>query len=158
MSSIIYDIIEEMDEVSKIADSIYNKLVGDYFSTVITLSERFRSNTLPITDTELEEILTLLPLKLFQVSEALSKAKLTHEGVKLKTKECDKDKELDYKLTAAVYASVIARIEKELTYSRELVMSSKKIWDSRRDAETSPIHTDVSGRPELPDYDNTQHM
>lgn len=156
MNTIMCEIIEEMEEVNEIADSIYHKLVGDYFDTVIKLSERFRSNTLPITDTELEEVLTLLPLKLFQVSEALSKAKLTHEGVKLKTKECEKEKELDYKLTAAVYSSVIARIEKELSYSREFVMSSKKIWDSRRDAEISPIHSDVGDRPELPDYDSSK--
>lgn len=151
MENAMDKIVEEVEGVFEIADAIYDKMVGDYFNTVTELSVRFRSNTNPVTDAELETILTLLPLKLFVVAESLSKLKLTNQIAKLKAKEEEKDKQLDYKLTSAVYEAVILRVEKELSYSRELIMSSKKIWESRRGAETPPIYSDVTA--DLPDYD-----
>lgn len=154
MTTNFKEVLSDVEEISGIADTTYQSLVGNYFEEVKELSERFQSNNQPVTDTELESILTLLPLKLFSISEALSKAKLTNEIVKIKTKAQEGENEIDYKLAAAVYSSVITRIEKEASYCRELIMSSKKIWDSRRSAEEMPIRTDVSSNhSELPDYD-----
>ena len=47
----------------------------------------------------------------------------------------------EYKILEACYNSVITRVENQLTFSRELIMGAKKIWDSRRSAEASnPIN------------------
>lgn len=150
-AQIAESIVTEMKEITSIADEIYTEMVGDYFNEVERLSKRFQSMQNPITDAELEEILTVIPLKLFKVAESLSKVKLTNEIVKIRAKDKNDDKSLDYKLAASVYASVIVRIEKEASYSRELIMASKKIWESRRSAENAAgIRTDIT--PDLPDY------
>ena len=141
-----------------IADKIYSDLVGNYFDEVIELKQRFDFNQNPVTDDELEKILTVLPLRMFKISEALSKATLTNQIAKIKAKEKGEDTSVEYKLTAAVYESVMLRIDKERSCCRELIMASKKIWDSRRAAEEAAgIRTDVGKDPkkELPDYDKT---
>lgn len=151
MKEIMDAVLTEMGEISDIADEVYSKAAGNYFDDVRQLSDRFQSNHTPITDSELEFILTSLPLKLFEISEAKSKVMLTHEIVKLKSKE-KSDESFDYKLAAAVYNSVITRIDREMMYTRELIMSSKKLWDARKASENPPVGEVVM--PELPDYDN----
>lgn len=149
------EIVDEVSEIIDIAESVYQEIVGDYFKEVQELYQRFKSIKDPITDSELEIILTLVPLKLFGVSEALSKTQLMNEIVKIKTKETKgADAELDYKLTSSLYGAVITRIEKEMSFCRELIMSCKKIWDSRRHAEDAPIHSDVTA--DLPEYQGPQ--
>ena len=48
-------------------------------------------------------------------------------------------------------SGIISRVETELTFARELIMSCKKIWDRRKDTDDlipiSSIETD-----HLPDY------
>jgi len=153
MQETMDDIVNEMKEITAIADKIYNDIAGEYFHTVRELADRFQCNKTPVTDDELETILTLLPLKLFEISEAKSKVILTHEVAKLKAKEHKTDDSLDYKLAAAVYNSVITRIDREMTYTRELIMSSKKLWDSRRAVDTPTVGEVVT--PDLPDYDTS---
>lgn len=157
MKSKMPDVFDEVEEVANIAEDIYDKLVGDHFKEVKELSERVKRDSNPITDAELEVVLTSVPLKLFGVSSALSKAKLTNEIVKIKNKEVDdKLKSLDYMLASAVYDSIILRIEKEILYSRELVMACKKIWDGRRSEEETPIRKDV--QIDLPDYSEKTYI
>lgn len=158
MKNALEETMTELSEISLIADKIYSELVGNYFDEVIELKQRFDFNQNPVTDDELEKILTVLPLRMFKISEALSKATLTNQIAKIKAKEKGEDASVEYKLTAAVYESVMLRIDKERSCCRELIMASKKIWDSRRAAEEAAgIRTDVGKDPkkELPDYDKT---
>ena len=151
MKEIMDAVLDEMTEITAIADEVYSRAAGNYFDAVRDLSDRFQANQSPITDSELEFILTSLPLKLFEISEAKSKVMLTHEIVKLKSKE-KSDESLDYKLAAAVYNSVITRIDREMMYTRELIMSSKKLWEARKASQDPPVGEVVM--PDLPDYDN----
>lgn len=154
MKELMDGVLTEMNEITQIADEVYQRIAGSYFDVIRELSDRFQSNQAPVTDQELETILTLLPLKLFEISEAKSKVILTHEIVKLKAKE-NSDNSLDYKLAAAVYNSVITRIDREMMYTRELIMSSKKLWDSRKSSDNPPVGEVVM--PDLPDYDNPHY-
>ena len=127
MKDALEETMAELSEISLIADKIYSELVGNYFDEVIELKQRFDFNQNPVTDDELEKILTVLPLRMFKISEALSKATLTNQIAKIKAKEKGEDTSVEYKLTAAVYESVMLRIDKERSCCRELIMASKKI-------------------------------
>ena len=87
MKNALEETMTELSEISLIADKIYSELVGNYFDEVIELKQRFDFNQNPVTDDELEKILTVLPLRMFKISEALSKATLTNQIAKIKAKE-----------------------------------------------------------------------
>ena len=162
-----------LDMVQSWCSELYKSKFSNFFDYPRKLSERLNSNVRSITDDELEEILSSLPLDLFDASEALSQCKLNVEVLKLKVK--DKSKEvaksssekteskrneegeiavLGDKLLIACYSSVVDRVERELTYCRELIMSAKKIWDARRRTEdVNPIAPqDYSKSKSIPDY------
>lgn len=159
---------EDIDSVVSWCNKLYDDNFATYFKGERELFERLQSKTHPITDEELEWILTSLPLELFSVSEILSKVKITQEVVKMKNKQSTAElvetstessqtkkkedaelKMLENKLVDTVYASIISRVDNEISFSRELIMSAKKIWDRRRQTEnSSPInpidpHTNV---------------
>lgn len=165
------ELSEDIDAVIAWCEGVYADTFSIYFEDVTSLFERMQSNKHPITDEELENILTNVTLKMFAVSEALSKLKIGQEVIKLKTRQ----KEVEFatkistaataslrqaeaadfvaedKLLISAYSKIISRVEEEISFSRELIMSAKKIWDRRRSAESSnPVGTGVSG--ELPDY------
>lgn len=164
---------ETLDTVQVWCSELYNSKFSNFFEYPRKLSERLNSNVRSITDQELEEILSSLPLKLFDASETLSQCKLNVEVLKLKVK--DKSREvaksssektdskrneegeiavLGDKLLIACYSSVVDRVERELTYCRELIMSAKKIWDARRRTEDiNPVTPqDYSKSQSIPDY------
>ena len=62
------------------------------------------------------------------------------------------DEMRDDEIAVMVYSSLIDRIEGELSFSRELIMGSKKLWDARRSNATNPVAPVV---PELPEYTPT---
>lgn len=151
----------------------YNVVFSEHFTTVRDLYIKLKSKTRPITDEELEWALTVFPMELFTVSESLNALRLQHEVIKLRNKQLRKQYadsvaeklsgtartqsvdammiESDMLLSAC--ESVIARVENELTFSREFIMGAKKIWDSRRKAETPPIGEIVPTQEiDLPDY------
>lgn len=159
-----------VNEVNEIADNMYSNNFSYYFDDVRALQARLESKTHPITDEELEWVLTTLPLSLFSAAEALNRVKLEQETIKLENKkvkvelakeETEKSpvsksdllasKMADYDIVLSIYGSVISRVESELTFCKELIMGCKKIWDGRRNAEKSnpiaPVNTE-----ELPDY------
>lgn len=145
----------DINEVQEWADNEYNKYFSQYFQGEVDLYKKLRNPESVITDSDLEWILTTLPLELFSVSEQLSKLKTSQEVIKLHIKETEREfisnsdpsvsmtqrKEEAALLTAedrllvSVYSTIIERVERQVSFSRELVMSGKKIWDSRRSTE-----------------------
>lgn len=142
---------DDLNEVQEWADSEYDKYFAKYFKGEKELYDRMKSNSDPISDQELEWILTELPLELFSVTEQLSKLKTAQEVIKISVKQKERDiiesipegsatqkKEqaqfltMEDRLLIDVYDSIMDRVNKQMSFSKELIMSAKKIWDSRR--------------------------
>ena len=158
ISKAIESLKEDFESADALVDQIYNRYFMSYFKELNEAFLRFRDADTPINDKELEWILTSLPLKLFSVSNALAQFKQHNEIVKLKIKQRSKNKDADpsgldeeYKLMSIIYASVITRVEQEISFAKELIMGSKKVWDARRSGEQSPIGS-VTVEQDLPDY------
>ena len=161
---------EELLEVNSVSDGMYQNNFSYYFESVRSLNDRLSSKTHPITNEELEEVLTTLPLNLFSASEALNKLKLEQEVIKLQNKKRKVDiqknipeksqvsksdfvaSELaDSEIILAIYSSVISRVESEMSYCKELIMGCKKIWDGRRSTEKSNPVSEID-IDKLPEY------
>lgn len=170
--------LEKLDEICAVRDEMYAEIFSELFSRVTELYQRFRSEIRPITDDELETILTEIPLRLFTVSERLADIRMRMSVTKLENKhkrtsliksyiispEYDgysqsairefvstraDDEMRDDEIAVMVYSSLIDRIEGEISFSRELIMGAKKLWDARRSTATNPVAPVV---PELPEY------
>lgn len=169
----------DIEAVQKFCDEIYNEHFSSNFKKVRELYQRMKSDIHPITDEELEYILTTFPLELFVISEQLNKIRLNSEVVKLKNKETIEKLRNDaiaeatahglnktqtneyvshvlnrsmveYEVLLSAYNSIITRVENEQTFSKELIMGAKKVWDARRNTDlTNPVGEVV---PELPEY------
>ena len=155
----------------KFCEDSYNSKFGEYFSEARDMFKRLQSKTRPITNEELQWILIDLPIKLFEVSERLNSFRVLYEVAKinLKQREVEVGYDEDAKAMKAaerkeyvasqtvgdriiitLYDSIIDRVEREISYSRELIMGAKKIWDSRFKTDTVNPVTEVSER--LPNY------
>ena len=167
----------DIESVNKWADSEYAAYFADYFKGERELYDKMKTNQALITDAELEWILTSLPLELFSVSEQSSKLKTAQEVIKLHIKSTEHDymqshpdlsatarKEEAMQLTAedrllvTVYNSLIERVDKEISFSRELVMAAKKIWDARRSAEEPLPYTKDTLPEYVPDAPTKQYI
>lgn len=153
-------------------NELYQSKFASFFESQRYLYDRLKSKSKPITDEELEEILTYIPLQLFTVSEELSSFRTSYEVIKLKIKEKAAQVEktcglstitarkeeaiaqtIEDNLLAVAYSNIINRVEHEVSFSRELIMGAKKIWDSRRQTDsTLPVGEVNVDHPELPDY------
>ena len=161
----------DINDACSWVNSKYAELFAEYFNEVRVLSARMKSKTQPISDQELESVLTNLPLDLFEVASKLSDIKLNYEVIKLHNKKEHTEAVKQSKASTAtqrnaeadvatignralelVYETLIERVEKEVSYTRELIMASKKIWDGRRKAEQSvpigPVDTQSQPRSE----------
>lgn len=176
LTEALASIQEDIDAVTNWSTELYMKKFDKFFHTQRELYERLKSQSHTITDDELESILTTVPLDLFSCAEALNELRLHQEIIKMKIKETEintqrelkdlkmtqteiKDaitsETLENKLVSVVLENLISRVEKECTFSKELVMSAKKIWDRRRESEgAAGIHSAGSAEPDcqLPDY------
>lgn len=160
ISKAVASLQEDFDAADNLVDEIYQKYFATYFNGENELYLKFQDAEMVITDKELEWILITLPLNLKSASSALAQFKQHNEIVKLtikqrKGKDNLTDPELDdeYKLMAIIYASVITRVESEISFSKELIMGAKKVWDARRNSETAPVGEVVQEfDSELPDY------
>lgn len=171
----------DTQSVHEWVDSIYESSFKASFQPVYDIYERMKSTSSPITDAELQWILIDLPMELFQIAEKLNRLKLESELLQLKLKEqvqelrseISKDNPKltkteqnerissmlisEYSLGSA-YSTLISRVEKEISYSKELIMGAKKIWDGRRQGEAvNPIGEvnvppDQSSDDDLPMY------
>lgn len=157
----VKDIISEYSvDISSMDDycnEIYTTKFQKYFNDTESLYEALSNNLRPITDDELNTILTMCPLNMIEVTDALSECqrnlaliKLKSKELKLQRSEIPKDlkdtvisletKLLENNILICAYESIIKRVEGKVSYTRELIMSAKKIWDARRHSlEASPI-------------------
>lgn len=161
---------EDIDAATEWCEEKYNELFSDHFKRQRELYSRLESKTHPITDEELEDIMTTLPLELFTAAEKLSKLKTAQEVIKMRNKRDLAEKKeaslgktqtakaedaqlqmLEHQLMDTLYSSVIDRVDKESSFTRELIMGAKKVWDRRRQAEGSnpinPVNTDTAPVP-----------
>ena len=175
LDQITQEMSEDIESVQAWAAELYDKCFGNYLKDVKDLYVKLQDKSRPISDGELEQILTTLPLELINISEVLSQFKISKEVVALTMKQKEADHiatsdaptvtqkredaanaVLEYKLVHTVYSSVITRVEREIDFARELIMSSKKIWDARKHTEgANPIGDVVpesSKSHNLPDY------
>lgn len=159
----------DIDEVSQWAESQYNEYFAPYFKDTFELHKRMKSSNDPITDSELEWILTDVPLDLFAATEQLSKLKTAQEVIKLNIKQREREyiksaegsetkkKEeaaaltAEDKLLVTVYDTIAERVSRQMTFSKELIMSAKKIWDARR-ADGIPLPDVPTATDTLPEY------
>lgn len=160
---------DDISQVKKYSDEIYDSLFEDKFSFARGLYRSLQDTNKPISDSDLEYILIEVPLLLFEVSESLNSLRLTYETIKLRSKKSKFEfdrllKEdgvssternqlcqqhvIDDNLILSIYSSIISRVESEISFSKELVMSAKKIWDRRKETET--VHN--TSVPDLPEY------
>lgn len=162
LKSIENNMQPDIDAVTTWCDDIYAEWFSSYFNSSRILFDRLKSKDKPISDEELSWILIQLPLQLFSASEALSKFRISQEVIKLKTKEIEMSikgtagtlQTIDNKILIMAYAGIISRVESEISFSRELIMGAKKVWDSRRSTEGVHPVGEVDGNPPiiLPEY------
>lgn len=173
LDEILESVNSDIAITQKWASELYDKSFGNYLKDVRDLYKRLADKSRPISDAELEDILTTLPLELIAVSESLSQFKISKEvvDITLKQKEAQFIEEspaktitqkkeeasiavLEYKLVKTVYATVISRVDNEINFARELIMSAKKIWDSRKNMgpPTGLVVNEGSEGSGLPDY------
>lgn len=145
---------DDFKAADDVVEEIYSNYFAKYFQTESELYAKFQDKDNSITDKELEWIITSLPLELMGASDALAQFKQHNEIIKLtikQRKKNDKQEDIDeeYKLMSIVYNCVIDRVERKLTFSKELIMGAKKVWDARKRTEqVNPINEVNS----LPDY------
>jgi len=149
---------EDFESADNLVGEIYNKYFSRYFKKESDLYDKFRNADNLITDTELEWILISLPLDLKMVANALAQFKQHNEIVKLKIKQRKSTKQdnedgmdEEFKLMNIIYTSVITRVELEISFSKELIMGAKKVWDARRSSEMTPVR-EIVPEQELPEY------
>lgn len=168
---------EDFADISEWCANIYDEMFSSYFKEMQDLYFKLSSKHRPITDSELEEILSTIPLRLYAASEKLNELKLRIEVIKLHIKQ-DKHTNLinsdassqtarreeaaysviEDELLLKVYVSLMERVESEITFSKELIMSAKKIWTARRESEnvgTSAKNVDL---PDYSDIDNKTYI
>lgn len=186
IEDIVKEYSEDNDAIHKYCDSIYHDMFAENFKDIREMYRRMKSTLQPITDGELEYILTTFPMELFTVAENLNKVRLSREVTKLKNKakmrelraefqttvntmddltKAEKQTYLmqminenmaEYEILLAAYDSLISRVENEQTFSKELIMGAKKIWDSRRSSESANPVAPVA--TELPEYDRKAYI
>ena len=158
---------EDLDAVNGWCTDVYNNTFAPYFIESRKLAVRLKSkdgpNDRPITDDELSWILIQLPINLFDVSEHINKLRISQEVIKLRIRDLElkSSKRQLYdvasdKLLVSAYGSVITRVENEISFSRELIMGAKKIWDARRRTDqANPINEIEDTMTTLPAYTST---
>ena len=159
----------------KFCEDSYNSHFGDYFSEARDMFKRLASKTRPITNEELQWILIDLPIKLFEVSEKLNSFRVLYEVAKINLKQREIEvgsddtaksmkatERKEYvaaqtagdKIIITLYDSIIDRVEREISYCRELIMGAKKVWDSRFKTDIVNPISEVSEN--LPSYTETK--
>lgn len=173
---------EYIDDIKSWVDEQYDRFFKSCFDSVKDIHSRMKSQARQITDSELEWILTELPMELFSISENLNKIRLDAEVIKLRKKSIRYDIDnkfaeyaktekltksevknlvdaemVEHDILSSAYSSLITRVESEISFSRELIMGCKKIWDSRRKAENSnPVGEVVPNTGDnMPSYYNS---
>ena len=144
---------DDFKAADDVVDEIYKNYFAKYFSKEAEMYNRFQDSEKSITDKELEWIITSLPLELMAASDALAQFKQHNEIIKLTIKQrkalTQEDIDNEYKLMSIVYNCVITKVEHKLSFSKELIMGAKKVWDARKHTEQINPINEVNS---LPDY------
>lgn len=160
--------MEDFQEIDTWLSKRYDSTFKQYFEGQRNIHKRILNSDTKITNEELEKIIIDIPLMLIEVAEEINKYKLRIESLKLNMKSRQiamkhsvenldeiEVENLNNKLLIAAYQMLIQRVEKEMSYSRELIMGAKKVWDSRINSDTI-IPTGPVDRTDplagLPDY------
>lgn len=155
----------DIDAVIKYQNEVYDKMFSKEFSEVKSLSDMIKkSGYKSPSDEVLEIILMDVPLKLFDVAEKLNQLELTLQVLKLKLKEKKielkhdenvrnmnstmlsefvSENTIEDELMISIYSKLIERVNSQISYSKELIMSAKKLWDRRKEAESAMPVTPV---------------
>lgn len=156
---------KDIDAVIKYQNKVYDKMFSKEFSEVKSLSDMIKkSGYKSLSDEVLEIILMDVPLKLFDVAEKLNQLELTLQVLKLKLKERKielkhdenvrnmnstmlsefvSENTIEDELMISIYSKLIERVNSQISYSKELIMSAKKLWDRRKEAESAMPVTPV---------------
>lgn len=183
LESAISSYSEDFESMDNYTDELYESMFSHDFSYVHALSDAMKNEYRPVSDDVLEQILIEVPLKLFDISESLNKLQMQIQVVKLKLKKLkiEKRKSLlenspeltqsyvnelvqcetfDDELLVIALSRVTERVQCEISYTKELIMGAKKVWDRRKESESampvSPIDTSKSipsYKPNLRDKD-----
>ena len=151
---------EDLQEVSLMADEIYEQNFSSFFQVQRDLASSLKQGD-DISDSELQDVLISAPLRLFEVSESLNRFRLSLEVLRTRIKSNKREVERkikeayfdqDMKITQAelakeveeetaaddmlikLYEFAIKRVENEMSYSKELIMSAKKIFTARSES------------------------
>lgn len=79
--------VEDLTAVESYIQNLYSEHFESHFSKVRDVYDRMKSEVSPISDSELEYILTVLPMELFFCAESINAIRLNKEVIKLKNKE-----------------------------------------------------------------------
>lgn len=156
--------ISELNDVDDMYYHLYESRFGDMFNRVQDMYHEMKSESENdihhISDEDLQWIITELPLDLFNISESLNKMILESQVMKLKIKELKSSKDtedqiMELTMIQSIYSSVISRVQNEISFSKELIMGAKKIWDSRVSSEKSNPIGEVT---DLPEYNRKEYI
>lgn len=182
LCDILNEYADDLQSVTNWCAKTYDENFSFLFENVKSLHDKLQTEKDKITDDDLEMILTDLPLALFSASEKLNGLRTTREvgKLKLKEKKLKKKEELykaiqdknspfsksdipslindsfiDDQVMQVALDGVINRVENEISFTRELIMSAKKIWDRRSSTDVvNPVGPIVPEYQNLPDYSN----
>lgn len=180
LGDILNEYADDLQSVTNWCARTYDENFSFLFENVKLLHDKLQTEKDKITDDDLEMILTDLPLALFSASEKLNGLRTTREvgKLKLKEKKLKKKEELykairdknspfsksdipslindsfiDDQVMQVALDGVINRVENEISFTRELIMSAKKIWDRRSSTDVvNPVGPIVPEYQNLPDY------
>ena len=166
---------KEIEDTANWVVETYDREFSEYFKEVDRLYTKFNSGYEKITDEDLEEVMSTIPLKLFEVTERLAKYRAFAEFIKYKIKEKRNQafKDSDQKTQALkkedadsavaedefflkLHNIMIEMVESKMSYSRELIMSAKKIYTARKQTELNSkfIESKVTQQNDtLPEYE-----
>ena len=135
----------------------YEENFGKWFASIREFHKSISNTKRPITDEELSNILMNVPLDMIECSEALNSVKLQRSLLKLSIKRKKSENEnydpYEDDVMLAVLDCLISRVDKEMSFARELIMSAKKVWDGRRLTEGLNPTDATTSVNDLPDYD-----
>lgn len=173
ISQAIIRATDDMQSIKEWVKAQYDSIFSEYFEDIRSLTKRMSSKTSPITDEELEIILIDLPLKLIGAAEKINDITLCLEVIKLRNKkqltekiksseestssmkkDVAESEMFEEKVLELAYSSLLDRVQKEVSYSRELIMGAKKVWDSRRKTDSvNPVsEVDPKTKGQTPIY------
>ena len=136
----------------------YKRIFGTYFEQSDKLYDAIHTgNVSNFSDEDLSNILSVIPLDLLVAAEALSSVKVRTAFFKQQLKEYKHDSRdatdiSELELLIHCYTALEELVSTKMSFSRELIMTAKKLWDARQEgANAMPVaERDYSNLPEYP--------